>query len=296
MRRVLHLISNLGPTAVGRAASRLIVQLPDPQRSAFVLGERFFDLSMAVGPVRDWFDVAAVRTLRRLVAESRPDLIHAWGPRAVRWTLAVPGVPFVASHLDTATDPLTSFRQRKARSVVAAADLISVPAVEPANPADRQPLIVCCGGFDHAAGLRFAVWAFDVISQVDTDLRLVFVGDGPMRTRLETMARELRQSPDVTRFVGRHRDLAPWLRQASFAWIAHTAGGASFAAEADAYDVPTIGFSTVCREIVPTNAPVALAARTHELHANQRPPSPPRRKPPTPEVVAALLVRLYDTV
>jgi glycosyltransferase involved in cell wall biosynthesis len=105
-------------------------------------------------------------------------------------------------------------------------------------PAGRA--VLCLGPIEAHKGHRDAVWAFDILHYLFDDLRLVFVGDGPDRPRVEDFARAVGAAPFV-HFLGRRPDVAPYLRRAAAVWVpSRTGGGVCAALEAMAAGRPVV--------------------------------------------------------
>lgn len=266
--RVLHLVSTLGPTAIGRSASRLIPAMSGVDSRVINLGESFFPLPAERIRFRSPLDLTAIRRLRELFSEFQPDRIHAWGPAAVRATWWIPRRPRIASHITSPPDWLTARQLRSALRILDETELISV---EVTTPSSRPPdAILVSGGFDRQADLIQAIWAFDVVRHVRPDATLTLLGDGPERGQLESFAASLKSRPGSIRFVGRQGDVRPWLQSATLVWLTHRNGGRSFAAEATAAGVPTIGYDPGATLPLPHRDPIDLARRT--LAALSSPP------------------------
>lgn len=252
--------------------------------------------------------------LRRTVTAFEPDILHAVGPGAVRLaglllrSSRTRRPVLVASGADRpvagAVRWLTRYGLRSAARVTARtpaeagrykalgvpAERITVipPGVSPplfAPDADQVRkslgipdggrLVVAAGRFDAAAGLKSAVWAFDVVKYAHPDLYLVLAGDGPERPRLERFARGLAADDFRVRFAGERAELPALLKSAEVAWVTHERGGVQTALEAMAGGVPVVAARTpdllsviedgVTGRLVPPSDRVRLAAITHEL-------------------------------
>lgn len=85
------------------------------------------------------------------------------------------------------------------------------------NGLEREPTLLYCGRLKPASRLDIALQAIQKLSQNGVGATLAIVGDGPIRSRLESMARELGVAGKV-RWLGAiydERVLAPWFLSAS---------------------------------------------------------------------------------
>jgi glycosyltransferase involved in cell wall biosynthesis len=235
------------------------------RRAAMLLPERF---DVSVHDVRpDWRNWWATR---RRVTKTKPDVVHAVGPQASNalmlcdWTGARGRSRFVTT--GTGGPQLTPVLYR---------DADPPGGVPPDLPAH---FVLAAGGFDHTANLKAAVWAFDVLKYTDPRLRLVLLGDGPLRRQVEHLARHLGHDDYRVHFAGWQDDVRPYLRQASVVWVTHRKGGTTFALEAMASGVPVVALNTPDTSafvndddnglLVPFDDPVRLAAVTRKLLAD----------------------------
>jgi glycosyltransferase involved in cell wall biosynthesis len=165
------------------------------------------------------------------------------------------------------------------------------PAVKPANstldgaafcaslnlPASAR-LLVASGRFDSVAGLKSAIWAFDVVKYVSPDLHLILIGDGPERERLTRLSQALGYDDYRVRFLGQRSDVPSLLTCADLVWITHERGGANFALEAMAAGKPIVAMQNsdlgeiitdkITGRFVDQNDRVQLAAVSNELLEN----------------------------
>jgi len=264
--------------------------------------------------LRSVTDLRGLRNLLRVVTAFAPDIVHVGGPEAARalalLSYAGPAfrVPVVASGLDAPRRGLDAWWHRKLTRRVArfvapthaeaaryvangvASDRVAVipPAVAPCDPSPdgaefratlgippAARLVVAAGRFDGVAGLKSAVWAFDVVKYVAPDLHLILVGDGPERERLERFAKALGFDDDRVHFVGVRPDVPQLLRLADLVWVTHERGGVNVALEAMAASKPVVAFRTpdlaevvidgVTGRLVTTGDRVQLAAAANEL-------------------------------
>jgi glycosyltransferase involved in cell wall biosynthesis len=139
-------------------------------------------------------------------------------------------------------------------------------------------LVIAAGGFDAAAGLRSAVWAFDAIKYTVPDVYLVLIGDGPQRHRTEQFAHGLAFDDYRVRFAGVRSDVPALLGLADVVWVTHTRGGINLALEAMAAGRPVVASRTpelaeviedgVTGRLVPPEDRIRLAAMASELLAD----------------------------
>ncbi len=262
-------------------------------------------------PLRTPFDVAGWRNLRKVVDAVGPRVIHAWGPAAVRAGRVLcrwGGPQLVAS---AAADPeggwkgwLTARALRRAARVVAASwaeaeryrrltvcgdNLTRIaPGVEPAPPApDRAAFlrelgfpptarfVATAGAVEPSAGLKAAVWAFDMLRYEFAGLRLLIFGAGPDRPGLEAFVRSLAFDDVRVHFPGARADLRAVLGLAEVVWVTQLRGGVNLALEAMAAGRPVVGWNTPDLAEVVEDGETGLlagvgekaqvAARTHAL-------------------------------
>jgi len=304
MTRVFHLASDLGPTAAGKQLSLLV---PGLAAAGFtpavgVLGEPtpFAGAVAAAGvpvlrlPIRHALDANGAAAAARAVVGFGPDVVHAWGPAAVRVCAAlrlagrVTGVRPGVVVTGRGGRPPGDVGRLAWRAVAPAAwtdlPLAVAPAPPPADAAefrravgvpDSARLVVAAGRFDAASGLKHAVWAFDVLKYAARDVYLVLVGDGPERGRTARFSRAIGFDDDRVRFAGTRPDLPAVFGLAEVAWVTHQRGGANVALEAMAAGVPVVGFDTpavasvvddgATGRLVPPGDRVRLAAVTGDL-------------------------------
>jgi glycosyltransferase involved in cell wall biosynthesis len=283
--------------------------------------------------VTELMALPAVTGLRRWLAlAAEADVVHAYGPAAVRAGYLLSHFPrlagppgrqqFAAAGADGLPDRLklvaagadrpgtglpgwlTRRALRAADRVVAAthvevaqyralgvqAEHIEVippgvpPAPSPPNPTEFRRsldipagarLVIAAGGFNRTAGMRSAVWAFDVIRYTTPDVYLVLVGDGPERKRTERFARGLAFDDYRVRFAGARSDVPALLGLAEVVLVTHSRGGANLALEAMAAGRPVVAARTpdlaevvedgVTGRLVPPEDRVGMAAATREL-------------------------------
>jgi glycosyltransferase involved in cell wall biosynthesis len=203
-------------------------------------------------------DVKPLLALRRWLREERPQVVHAFGSTALRaavlcgaarslvvsdllhgghraplWTAdrwLLGGVAGVIAFgaADARRYQVLRFASDKVHTVAPGVD-VSEGSEAVGWPAGRG--LLCVGPIEAHKGHRDAVWAFDILHYLFDDLRLVFVGDGPDRPRVEDFTRAVGATPFV-HFLGRQADIGPYLRRATVVWVpSRTSGGVCAALE-----------------------------------------------------------------
>jgi glycosyltransferase involved in cell wall biosynthesis len=200
--------------------------------------------------------------LRHLLAEFRPDVVHAWQRPALRAVaLLRPWVRgrIVASRPLRSTDAarlgwLDRWLVRRADRVVAAhpaeAERLRRLGVPPERIAEVGPavavpagtgmsrpevcravgvavaarLVVAVGPFERHKGLREGVWALDILKGLYPELHLLLVGPCPDRPRLEQFATALGTTGRV-HFLGARPEVTPFLEQAEAVWAPELGSG-----------------------------------------------------------------------
>ena len=158
---------------------------------------------------------------------------------------------------------------------------VVAPAVAPPNPADRAalradlgiapdtPLAMTVARLDDYHRLSDGVWSFEFIRLAEPSTRLLIVGDGPARPRLEQFSHQIApEGPNII-FAGRRADAPAAIAAADVAFIPNQRGGANAALEAMAAGVPVVAANTpdlaaVVRDgvtgvLVPTGSPPTAA-------------------------------------
>jgi glycosyltransferase involved in cell wall biosynthesis len=213
-------------------------------------------------------DAKPLLALRRWLHAERPAVVHAFGSAALRSAVGcgAAGRALVASYLlrvgpaarrwsadrwllggVAAVVAFGAAEARRYQEFRFPADKVHTvaPGVELSEggeasgwPAGRG--VLCVGPIAAHKGHRDAVWAFDILHYLFDDLRLVLVGDGPDRRRVEDFARAAGAAPFV-HFLGRQPDVAPYLRRAAVVWVpSRTGGGVCAALEAMAAGRPVV--------------------------------------------------------
>jgi glycosyltransferase involved in cell wall biosynthesis len=191
--------------------------------------------------------VLPLAALRRLLRSYRPDVIHAWGPLALRAVAAFrstarllvsaalppggrPGVVdrWLLRRADGVLASGLEQAERYRRLGVAAQRLhvlrpgVGAAEPEPAATAPGLPpearVVLGVGPLAPHKGFRDAVWAFDILRFLYEDLRLVLLGGGPGRAALEHFAGAAGVAPHV-HFLGPVPAVGPWLERADVVWV-----------------------------------------------------------------------------
>jgi glycosyltransferase involved in cell wall biosynthesis len=267
-RQLTLLAANLPP---GRFEARVVSLGPE---ATWAQGLRAAGVAVESLDWRHAFDVRPLLGLRALARAFRPDIIHAWGPAALRAVASVPGsrgggrlVVSAALRRDWRRARLDHLLLRRARRVIALGEaearrylaagvrperITRAPPAAPLVPAGEDPasptlpvppdafVILGIGPLEMTKGFREGVWALDILRQVYDHPRLVLAGTGPDRPRIEEFARALRVAPWV-HFTGAVADLCPWLRRADVVWVPSLADrGRGAALEAMAAGRPVV--------------------------------------------------------
>jgi glycosyltransferase involved in cell wall biosynthesis len=200
--------------------------------------------------------------LRRLLADVKPSLVHAWDASAVRclaslgWSLgrltaseiAPPGrkPSWLDQRLLRRVGRVIAFGEADAercrQSGVDRGRIFVAPFGVPTPRADAAAetrlddgrVILAVGPVKPHKGLRDAVWALDILYFIFPEARLFVVGDGSDRSNLKAFVQRT-GAPDRVRFLGPVDDVAPFLRRADVVWGPSPVGaGATAVLEASA--------------------------------------------------------------
>jgi colanic acid/amylovoran biosynthesis glycosyltransferase len=158
-------------------------------------------------------------------------------------------------------------------------------AIMPRAAGEEEPVILHVARLVEVKGTEFLIRAFGLLARPEA--RLVLIGDGPLRGRLEQLARECGVAERVE-FLGAlpHREVLGWMRRASLLALpsVRTASGREeglgmVTLEAAATGVPAVGsdlggIRETIRDretgfLVPERDPAALAARMEALLADE---------------------------
>jgi glycosyltransferase involved in cell wall biosynthesis len=202
-------------------------------------------LPLLTRAIRPWQDFHALRELRQEIFSLRPDVVHVHSSKAgvlVRVALRAREIPVVYTiHglvylnermvvckrtfyrlvewalLPRARATITvsqcdfhalarSSRSRRTHLVHIANGIAALPAL----PLPEEPVIGTVARFTEEKALDLLLEAVARIRAVVPAVRLLLVGDGPLRPALEQQARDLALD-DRTQFVGFQTDVVPWL-------------------------------------------------------------------------------------
>lgn len=279
VRRRLIVTWSLEPSGAARQLTLLAAALPRPAVRVVVLGTetpwaealRRQGVTIDVLGWRRTFDLRPLTSLRRIVASSGDDALHAWGPGA-GWSLVAAGVNpgrlTLTAPLPTDGKPgaALTWLLRRCRQVaalgpaeaaacarlgVSSSRLVQlpyglpptdepvVPATLPGLPAGAR-VIVVPGPVTRSRGQFDAVWALDILAFLHPDLHLVLLGDGADLDRVRHFVHCCRRQA-VVHFPGVVPDVRPWLARADLVWLPRLrAGGTMSALEAMAAGKPVI--------------------------------------------------------
>lgn len=214
-------------------------------------------------PRRRLVDLSSLWELRRLVRRLQPEVFHVWGREALRGLrLAMPycSIPIVVSDpLAGRTKPglLDRWLLRRAARVVvgseseanacaelgirearlmriAPAAAVNPSAISgdglPALPANAR-CVACIGELDTFFGFRDALWAFDILRHLYSELQLLLLADGRYRPHLEAFARNMKGESAI-HFLGERADATSVLERAEIVWVGDDSVGGALVAMA----------------------------------------------------------------
>jgi glycosyltransferase involved in cell wall biosynthesis len=202
------------------------------------------------------FDVLPFLALRRRLRTMRPDIVHVWGATALRAVVLsgsrgtnrllvsaalppahAPGsldrwlLPRVEGAIAFGATEAARYRHlglpESRLTLVAPAMNVPAAVVEPARlpgVAAGERVLLGLGPIEAHKGFREAVWAFDILRHLYTDLHLVLAGTGSDRPRVELFARRLGVTAQV-HFLGACSDPTPLLQRAEVVWVPSLRGG-----------------------------------------------------------------------
>lgn len=105
---------------------------------------------------------------------------------------------------------------------------------------DQCRLVGYVGRLAEQKRIKDLLWAIQLARQVNPDIRLIIVGDGPLRARLEDYAHEV-ETAEFVRFVGHRNDASRFFQAFDVFWLASEFEGMSNSVmEAMAAGVPVV--------------------------------------------------------
>jgi glycosyltransferase involved in cell wall biosynthesis len=280
-------------------------QLPNE----FVRAARELGLEVQLIPERRRFDVSVIPALRRIVAETKPDLIvtHSVKSHFILWrTRLWQTLPWVAFHHGYTTtdrkmrvynrldrwslpkaDQLVTVCQAFARELTAATG-VSVDRIvvqhnsirlRPAASddavrdlrtrlriADDERIVLSIGRLSREKAHVDLISAFKLLRETHPEIKskLVIVGEGPERAKLEAGARPPGVQSDVI-FTGQQSDVQPFYGVADvFVLPSHSEGSPNVLLEAMVAGVPIVATHVGgVPEIVETNQSALLVPPNH---------------------------------
>jgi glycosyltransferase involved in cell wall biosynthesis len=249
-----------------------------------------------------WLDAAALLELRRLVRGGGYDTIHVWRlaalrcvavaaretlPRVVvssplprkgrlnwwdRWALRRVRCIALAGESERQQCADNGLADLRWQTVSAAVPMQGLPS--PSGVPSYPWRIACADRLERGRGFREAVWAVDILRQVEPDAHLLIAGAGPRRPDLREMIDRL----DIgnAHLLEPNMDSAAVLAVADVCWVpSRIDSGRQTALEAMALGRAVIASDVPClRELIregatgyllPPGDPVALARRTLAL-------------------------------
>lgn len=94
---------------------------------------------------------------------------------------------------------------------------VDCQAIRPRDANEETPTILHVARLSAVKGTQYLIRSFAGLVQTHRDCELVIIGDGPLRTSLEKLARSL-EVADKVRFLGAlaHAQVLAWMRKAAF--------------------------------------------------------------------------------
>ncbi|HEV2948836.1 MAG TPA: glycosyltransferase [Gemmataceae bacterium] len=250
--------------------SRIVVMsgmgpLAEPLQSA--------DINLEFLNWKRWIDFKPFGRLSRSIANYSPDIIHCWRRESVRclalagWTKRKTLASCIGYPIGGIWGKLESRLLRRLNKIVF--QWPSEPAIWRAHiPVERMcqippgidslvrpdgapssngneslpqqaRLILCMGPLEPSKGFKEAIWAFHILAFLYEDLRLVVIGEGPDRVRMNRMAHSFYAERVI--FLGARADFREVLARAEVVWVpSHVPRGFNVALDAMAAAKPVI--------------------------------------------------------
>jgi glycosyltransferase involved in cell wall biosynthesis len=220
-----------------------------------------------------WIDFKPLGRLSRWIADYSPDIIHCWRRESVRclalarWTKQKTLASCIGYPIRGIWGNLEFRLLRRLNKIVFQwpAELaiwnahIPIekthhipPGIDSLVRPDRAPssngteslpqqsrLILCMGPLEPSKGFKEAIWAFHILAFLYEDLRLVVIGEGPDRVRMNRMAHSFYAERVI--FLGARVDFREVLARAEVVWVpSHVPRGFNVALDAMAAAKPVI--------------------------------------------------------
>lgn len=317
MPRILALASSLGFSATTRQLAFVSQQVIRPDDTFHVVGpaatspiiQDWFApgtlklIPAEVGPLR----LRSLISLREQIQAADPDVMLVVGAEALRTIaclrvfpgtfrhqprlLYIPGTETDSGLCHSITRNLLRWnrgtvitftegpRQRwQGIAPVESIPLAVLPSTGDAPPLPSAPFIAVAGGFDRQADLRAAVWSFDILHYLFPEMKLVLIGDGPLRGEVRRFTQQLSPANLYFLDVGTVADPSQYFEKAELVWVTHRSGGAMVALEAFqagkaviALDSPDLAGIVIPEEngLRLSRDPVEFARVTRELLADR---------------------------
>jgi glycosyltransferase involved in cell wall biosynthesis len=264
-------LSLLAPAlAASGVESRIVVMtgmgpLTEPLQSA--------DINLQFLNWKRWIDFKPFGRLSRSIADYSPDIIHCWRRASVR-CLALSGLTKRKTLASCIGYPIRGIWGKLESRLLRRLDRIvfqwpSEPAIWKAHiPVERMcqippgsdslvrptgdsssngteslpqqaRLILCMGPLEPSKGFKEAIWAFHILAFLYEDLRLVVIGEGPDRVRMNRMAHSFHAERVL--FLGARADFREVLARAEVVWVpSHVPRGFNVALDAMVAAKPVI--------------------------------------------------------
>lgn len=310
MARVFVLTSDTGASGTTSALHSAIRQIPQEwhQFNGLDLGSanpfRFPSIRF-----NSLFNLKHWRTVRSAIREFAPDVIHLLGHGALR---LAEGLSSKHRYAVSGIQPhdLGLLGKRALRNATVIVHSLGefgthcIPlGVAPSAPSISQPekelpaearVILFGGSLDAVSHPIQAAWAFDVLKYIDPRLHLVFMGDGPLKSKVQRLAYSLGFDDYRVHFATSPEELPYWRTRAQLVWLTQTEGGAMPMLESLAHGLPVIAMQTPELAeyaagtegvfLVPAGDRVALASATKKVLEH------PRQTIPMPRFILAPMV------